>query len=162
MSEIVTREVLTDAAGSYVRYVFADGHVETSPPGRPTSKEDLQRELRIAEALKNAKKTLKKTRTVEDSRLARQIARSEFDTTGAAAVIGAFTAALRRQSEFATTATAPAAAVDGLLSNASLGGDVKSPDKLPQREYRRAPTHQPGIVGAIVQPIELVREASDA
>lgn len=37
-------ETRTDAKGAYTAYVYADGHVETSPVGRPLSREDLQRQ----------------------------------------------------------------------------------------------------------------------
>lgn len=40
----IATETRTDAKGSYTAYIYADGHTETNPPGRPLSKQDLQRQ----------------------------------------------------------------------------------------------------------------------
>ena len=46
----VRKETRTDYQGSYTAYIYADGHVETDPPGRPKSREDVQRERLAAAA----------------------------------------------------------------------------------------------------------------
>ena len=47
-------EVRTDVKGTYTAYLYADGHVETDPPGRPVSREDLQRQRLADFATTNA------------------------------------------------------------------------------------------------------------
>lgn len=41
------RETRTDFVGTFVAYIYDDGHVETDPPGRPISREDAQRQRRL-------------------------------------------------------------------------------------------------------------------
>lgn len=43
MAAIVSTTTETDYLGSYVRYVYDNGHVETDPAGRPVFREDAQR-----------------------------------------------------------------------------------------------------------------------
>jgi len=54
----VRQENRTDFLGAYTAYVYADGHVETDPPGRPVSKEDVQRQRRAAVAREDARRLL--------------------------------------------------------------------------------------------------------
>jgi hypothetical protein len=41
---MIKTEPRTDYAGSYIAYIYSDGHTETDPPGRPMSREDVQRQ----------------------------------------------------------------------------------------------------------------------
>jgi hypothetical protein len=62
MATILREEIRTDAAGTYTAYVYADGHTETNPPGRPKSREDMQRERAAEAAQADAKTAVSTTR----------------------------------------------------------------------------------------------------
>jgi hypothetical protein len=132
---IVKRETLTDYVGSYIANTFSDGHVETDPANRPLSKEDVQRQIRDAEALKRAKATLANERvryTKTQAQLlspnSQQISRAVFDVIAGGLVTKSMTDTIRQFALFAQTATADVGNVSALLSNVPLGGEVVGGD----------------------------------
>lgn len=62
MATLLRQEIHTDAAGTYTAYVYADGHTETNPPGRPMSREDMQRERISTVAAERAKQAISAAR----------------------------------------------------------------------------------------------------
>jgi hypothetical protein len=42
--DYVSKETRTDFVGTYTAYIYPDGHTETDPPGRPMTREDVQRQ----------------------------------------------------------------------------------------------------------------------
>lgn len=167
MTAIISTQVLSDAAGFYTAYTYADGHVETSPPNRPVSKEDLQRQIRDQLAQANATKALTNDRaryTKTAAQLvapnAQQIARAEFNVVAGGLVTKPLSDTIRDFTVFAATATATEGHADQLVETVSLGGTLASGDAV---EYA-----SPEVVAAAQdttqdnyaverRPLELVR-----
>jgi hypothetical protein len=171
--KIIKKEFRTDVAGTYIANIFADGHVETDPPNRPFSKEDLQRKIRNDEALRRAKSTLSNERgryTKSTNQLAapnaQQIARAEFDVITGGLILRPLTDAIRNFSSFATTSTASRGQVDDVVSNVALGGEVIGGEPEDEFVSTAVKTQQKVSEGAgfAVErlPPELRREAPDA
>jgi hypothetical protein len=100
------RETRTDAAGTYVAYTYADGHIETEPPGRPLYPEDIQRQRRRQAA---------PVPTSGDREAAAQ------DATAASLV--EFRSTCSILGTMSTTATAAKPTKDDLLGNIGLGDE---------------------------------------
>jgi|GEM_PF-4412942 len=162
--KIVKTEFRTDAAGTYQAFIYDDGHTETDPIGRPKSKEDLQRELRDAEALKRAKSTLANehtrfTRTSSQllAPTAQQIARAEFDVIAGGLLTREFNDAIRTFTEFASTSTATQDQTTLLASTVSLGGEMangEGTEYIPDIVRARADSAQGEGFTTIRPPVE--------
>ena len=96
-------ETRTDFVGTYTAYLFADGHVETDPPGRPQSREDAQRERRRQLATADPRRQLQAAAPLDR-------VLQPFQRTSAALA------------EIATTVQAVKPARDELLTTVDLGG----------------------------------------
>lgn len=134
---IVSRATLSDAAGLYTAYTFSDGHVETDPPNRPLSKEDLQRQIRdqlaqtkATQSLANDRGRYTKSQAQKLAPNAQQIARAEFDVITGGLVTKALSTAIRNFTQFAPTATAQEGQVGLLVSSVPLGGDLDDPNAV--------------------------------
>jgi hypothetical protein len=62
-SLIKSKETRRDYLGTYIAYIYLDGHVETSPPYRPKSKEDVQRARRVGKTREDATTVLSAERS---------------------------------------------------------------------------------------------------
>ncbi len=130
---IVSRQTLSDAAGTYIAYTYSDGHIATDPPNRPVSKEDLQRQVRDTLAQQKATQALTNDRarfTKSQAQLlapnAQQIAREEFDVINGGLVTAGFSDAIRNFTQFAPTAAATPDQTDQVVQNVSLGGELEN------------------------------------
>jgi hypothetical protein len=111
----------TDYIGTYTEYLYDDGHIETDPPGRPTSKEDV---------IRQRKAELYKTRT------SRTLA---ADLAGGASVLRTTTKTyhetLNVLAEQMTTLSTPPAVRRTIINNVSLGGPLVGPAAGTRQEY---------------------------
>jgi hypothetical protein len=127
--------VLTDFVGSYVAYTYADGHVETDPPGRPTSKEDVQRLRKRQAATDNTKSFLAAEQAKNGAGLSVDLVRD-----GATAAIGRLLDKEYHETVDATSTMLQTVVADSqfrqqVIDNADLGGDIVG-DKAGERpEY---------------------------
>lgn len=128
---IISRRTLSDAAGTYTAYTYADGHITTDPPNRPVSKEDLQRQVRdklaqdqATRSLANDRARFTKTQAQQLAPNAQQIARAEFDVINGGLVTAGISKAIRTFTKFAATATAPDAYTDQVVASVALGGEL--------------------------------------
>lgn len=131
---LVSTETRTDAVGSYTAYVYSDGHIETDPAGRPTYKEDLQRQLASQLAKSNAGQYLQAASTAGVS----QPTRVSFDlqaSSGLRAVAPAYCEFLSAASDFASTVgTSPARRAE-VLGTVDLGGELTGSNAGQRPEY---------------------------
>lgn len=132
--KIISRRTLSDAAGTYIAYTYADGHVTTDPPNRPVSREDLQRQVRDTIAQQKATQSLTGERaryTKNQAQMlapnAQQIARAEFDVINGGLVTVGVSNAIRNFTKFAGTATASTDYTDEVVSTVPLGGELINP-----------------------------------
>lgn len=132
--KIISRRTLSDAAGAYIAYTYADGHVTTDPPNRPISREDLQRQVRDTIAQQKATQSLTGERaryTKNQAQLlapnSQQIARAEFDVINGGLVTAGVSNAVRNFTKFASTATATKDYLNEVVTTASLGGELVNP-----------------------------------
>lgn len=166
---IVSRATLSDAAGLYLAYTFSDGHIETDPPNRPVSKEDLQRQIRdklaqtkATQSLANDRGRYTKTQAQQLAPNAQQIARAEFDVIAGGLVVKPLTDAVRNFSQFAPTATAHEGQVDQLISSVPLGGPLeggKGIEYVPEHVVAAEQTTKHDNYAIERRPLELRREA---
>lgn len=126
--QIVRQETRQDAAGSYIAYVYADGHVETDPAGRPLTKEDLQRQRRTEIAQAQTLQALAADRARFGIVLEpNAVQRDKAVTVSAKVATKDYSTFLHAVSELSGTSTTPAmkgGPVDQALTSVSIGGDV--------------------------------------
>ena len=131
---VVKTQTLSDAAGLYTAYTYSDGHVQTSPPNRPVSKEDLQRQVRdqlaqanATAALTNDRSRFTKTTAQLAAPNAQQIARAEFDVVAGGLVTAPLSNAINNFSKFSGSATSTESHETQLISTVPLGGSLNDP-----------------------------------
>ncbi len=141
MSTLVSKETRTDIAGTYTAYIYADGHVETDPPGRPLSKEDLQRQRKAQVATDRAKKMIAAERAkfgaLGDS-IPNQTLRDNLTAVSSKIVLEPFHKFLHAVAQVSDTATVPqtdGGHVDRLLTSVPLGGRVVGDHARQRPEY---------------------------
>ena len=124
MAENFVRKVTrTDFVGNYVAYIFADGHVETDPPGRPLFREDVQRQRRKEFALRQARRLLE-TERAKGSPSSRRVGREANRVVAGRVFNRNFHNTLHAISRIADTAASPPNMVDQLVGSFDLGGVV--------------------------------------
>lgn len=133
----------TDIAGSYVAYTFADGHVETDPPGRPLFKEDLQRNRRIEVSKTRSLAILAAEKTKGSSLLPSSILRNNADVVNGSVLIMPYLQQIQKISNIAETSTAAAGQVTSLLQTVPIGGKVIGDNAGAAPEYNQGLLSQP-------------------
>lgn len=124
---VVKRLVRTDAAGYYIEYTHDDGHIETQPPGRPQTKEDIQRKQRQQLSLTKALKTAQADRThadfiVNDPTSSNSRARAVFNQVVSAEATAEFSRSVDAVGVIAQTASVrPEHSID-VIKDVTLGG----------------------------------------
>jgi len=121
------KEIRVDYIGPYTAYVYADGHVETEPPQRPMSKEDVQRTRRVDVTQNRAIAMLSSERAklgLVTANTPAAIVRQNADSVTGKILFDQFQALLHGISDVAQTATTFAGYADTLLNTVSLGGRV--------------------------------------
>lgn len=124
MATLLREEIRTDAAGNYTAYVYADGHTETNPPGRPLSKEDLQRQRLQAASKADARTAVAAARTTTGSKTTAASRRESAAGAGPRQLMPQFQAFQAALSTMVVTATTPAFAGglrDDLLDQVHTG-----------------------------------------
>lgn len=138
---LISKETRTDIAGTYTAYIYADGHVETDPPGRPLSKEDLQRQRKAQVATDRAKRMIAAERAkfgVLGDSIPNQTLRDNATAVSSKIVLEPFHKFLHAVSEISDTATVPQTAgghVDRLITTVPLGGKVVGDRARTRPEY---------------------------
>jgi len=162
VSTIISREYLTDYVGSYVIFTYDDGHQETQPPNRPQSREDVQRQIRIAQASSNATQALAaersrftKTAAQAAAPNAQALGRADFDTLAGLTITNPYAQGVNAVSEVAKTASASDATVSTLISSLSLGSPVVGENAGAEYTADTDPT-------ASAKTLERTREVSNA
>ena len=120
-----SQETRTDYVGEYRAYIFADGHVETDPPGRPMSKEDMQRKRVLEYARANAGNFANKVTTLKNP--AGTPAPAVVDctvTTNRSLLLFNFEETQQALSQAAATARTPDANIKTLVTTFGVGGPI--------------------------------------
>lgn len=120
-------EIRTDYAGSYTAYLYADGHVETDPPGRPTSREDSQRERLATAAGDRAQRLLEAQQAelgVAGVTLPTNIRRASRGLASLRVLTGPYHETLAALGQLAPTLRAPEGQAALLRESIDIGGLV--------------------------------------
>lgn len=121
----VSEEVRTDYVGEYKAYIYADGHVETDPPGRPLSKEDRQRQRVLEYARANAGNFANKATTLKNpTGTPAAAAASRSVTVNRSMLLFNYTETQQALAVAASTARTPDAEAKALVANFSVGGPL--------------------------------------
>lgn len=138
-------EIRTDYRGAYTAYLYADGHVETDPPGRPISKEDWQRHrLNQATAEKVARMTTA-ARTAAGARgipMPSDIKQAERSVPTLRALTQGFHDTLNAASVLAQTARTPMEMRHSLVASFDLGGPAGGPVEYNEEEAYPGPVNK--------------------
>jgi hypothetical protein len=138
MTSYYAKEIRTDAVGEYVAYIYADGHTETEPPGRPLSREDVQRQRLTDFARRQAKRALQASQSAKTTGSPKQSIVRENRVTMAPRVLNEnFAMTLSTLQVMAQTLQAPEDQRENLIRNADLGGDVVGDRAGARQEYSR-------------------------
>ena len=125
VQQIVSKATLTDYIGPFVAYTYADGHIETVPPNRPQSQEDVQRQRRIQVIRTRALAVLSSERAIGGlGNLPAGIQRQNANTVAGKIMLSNYHNALHKISEIAVTATAFPGSIETLRTTIGLGGRV--------------------------------------
>lgn len=125
IQQIISKATLTDYIGPFVAYTYADGHIETVPPNRPQSKEDVQRQRRIQVIRTRALAVLSSERAIVGTgNLPMVIKRENANTVGGKIMLSNYHDALHKLSEIAVTSTAFPGSIETLRTTIGLGGRV--------------------------------------
>ena len=146
MERPIKTEIRTDYAGTYTAFIYADGHTETEPPGRPLSREDMQRER-----LKDASKA--QAKNVLESRRARlglsgtpqEVVRDNTPAASNRRLISPFARTINTMSEVASTFRTPPQQLQTLSQEAGLGGFVEGERQGERMEFARELTRETGV-----------------
>lgn len=125
---IVKTEIRVDYVGEYRVYTYADGHTETSPAGRPQSREDVQR-LRKAQ-LANAQAFRATAADQQRASLSSAQQQATAAQTGTADQLDNYRQTAQVVRTLAQTSSAPAAMLDQLTLQADLGGGLVGEDTV--------------------------------
>lgn len=132
---VVKTEIRDDYEGSYTAYIYSDGHVETSPAGRPTFKEDAQRKLLAQRAIADAPRFLKIARGSEAQSERPQLQADNRRAANTRVVAPAFHDTLAGQAAVTATLAASPAYRRSLVNSIDLGGKVVGPRAGKRPEY---------------------------
>jgi hypothetical protein len=155
---IVSTETATDVAGTYTAYTYSDGHVETDPPGRPFSKEDLQRQRLAQAAQQQAQQMLSATLAklgVPSAPASPAVQRQNQGTVSSTVLIGTYHDYLDAAEQIAGTASAPpqsGSPLDQLLTSFGLGGPAQTPASRPEFGLPDANTPISGVPDELQTP----------
>ena len=120
----VSKVTLTDYVGPYTAYTYADGHVETDPPNRPKSREDVQRERRGQVAAQSrAQRQLEAERSTEGLP-STAVARDLSLATASRSLTEPFHAAIEALTDAAETIATPPEQLAALVGSFDLGGTI--------------------------------------
>lgn len=136
-------EIRTDAVGPYRVYIYPDGHEETEPPGRPLTKEDLQRR-RLAGAVHEKRNTMARAmRTTRQGGRQPDAQRQTEHLPTFRALTQPVHDTLNAFARVSGTARAPDGYRKQLIQNYDLGGYI--PGRVnPGSEAAPAKVHIPG------------------
>jgi len=121
------KETRVDYIGPYTAYIYADGHIETEPPQRPMSKEDVQRTRRVSATQKRAVAMLAAERAkigLTSANTPAAIIRLNADSVTGRIFFDQYQALLHRISVTACSASSFQGYAKTLLNTVSLGGRV--------------------------------------
>lgn len=149
-----SKETRTDFVGPYTAYIYADGHVETDPPNRPLSREDVQRQRRGQVAAQSkAQRQLEAERSNEGVPSV-SVARDLSLATASRSLVEPFHAAIEALTEAADTIATPPDQLAALAGSFDLGGTIGDSPK----EYGpQTPSRSDGTGQAVRQaefPVE--------
>lgn len=125
-ARFVSKEERTDYLGSYFAYIYADGHVETDPPGRPVTKEDAQR-LRLRDASRSRAQRLveaQRSRYSAYGDTPADVVRENALSTNVQGMLGAYEETLKTFATLAETTRGNAGQAEQLVENYDLGGKL--------------------------------------
>lgn len=131
-------ERATDYLGNYVAYTYADGHVETDPPGRPQFKEDAQRNRKIEVARERATAILAAERSkfgTGEIPLPGNILRENANIVSGQLLIRPYLDQLRKLQNVAETSSAPRGQALNLINTVPIGGKVVGDNAGLQPEF---------------------------
>lgn len=138
----LSKETRTDYAGTYTAYIYADGHVETDPPGRPLFREDVQRQRRKEYALRQATRVLEVERAKAGVRqLPNAIERANETAVSGRALNEGLRATLEAFATVAGTIGTPRSQALELINNFDVGGPLvgDAAGTEPEYGYARPP-----------------------
>lgn len=137
MEQPMSTEVRSDYVGNYTAYLYADGHVETDPPGRPLAKEDVRRQ-RLREASRQLSQKLlqaQRTRVSRGSDTPAAIRRENSAAVTSRTLTSYFHETVDALSSTGRMARAPGGQLEQLSKAVSLGGEVVGTRKGERPEY---------------------------
>jgi len=120
------KETRQDYVGTYTAYLYADGHIETEPPNRPQSKEDVQRKRRVAMTKQKAVAMLaaERARLGTSSSTPASVVQQNATVTPGTVFYAQYNALLHKISQLSGTATSFMDQVGSLLYTVGLGGYI--------------------------------------
>lgn len=137
---MIKTEPRTDYVGSYTAYIYSDGHIETDPPGRPQSREDVQRQrLQEVSRLKaRAMAQAQRTRHGVVASIAPAVTRETGHSIVPRVLLEPFHATLDAIAKLAPTARANTGMLDEASSRFSLGGELVGERAGTREEFTQA------------------------
>jgi hypothetical protein len=132
--KIETRE---DYVGQYTAYIYPDGHVESDPPERPKTQEDVQRDRRVAATRQRALLMLAadRARLGLDASTPKALIQSNVAVTPGKALFANYHRLLHLISTVSGTATSFPGETSSLLTTVGLGGFLVGPRAGKTMEY---------------------------
>lgn len=127
-------EVRTDAKGEYTAYLYADGHIETDPPNRPLSREDLQRQRLADFATTNALEAVEAAKAGRTGSSSSSVRQSRPAAT-LRALVPSFMEGMASVQLVPKTMTMTEAQRVELINSYDLGGRVVGPNAGARIEY---------------------------
>lgn len=121
---LIKTEIRNDYVGDYTAYVFSDGHVETDPVGRPSFKEDAQRQLLGERAVADSPRFLKVARAAEAQGERPALQADNRHASNTRVVAPAFHDSLAGLAAVTSTLTASPAYRAAVIGSVDLGGLV--------------------------------------
>lgn len=122
----ISTETRTDYVGEYRAYIYADGHVETDPPGRPLSKEDVQRKRVLAYARANAANFANKATALKNpTGIPAPAAVDRSVTVNRSMLLANFQETQQALAQASVTARTPDANIKTLVSTFGVGGPLR-------------------------------------
>jgi hypothetical protein len=127
-TQLVQTQTRQDYVGTYTAYIYADGHVETDPAGRPQSQEDVQRARLLQLAQQNASTALSATKAAQgiNANTPAAIVQQNLAVAPGLIAFPNFESVLHSIETVAASATCFSAEVNSLLYNVPLGGNVEN------------------------------------
>ena len=127
---LIKTETRQDYVGPYTAYIYADGHVETDPPNRPQSREDVQRArlATLAQQQTSAALAANKSAAGQNAITPPMIVQENLAVAPGLVAFPSFEEVLHDIETIAASSTSFLSEDSLLLNTVSLGGNIPGVD----------------------------------